>query len=119
MSSTCACKNGSRCHSRLRRARHAPSIITRSTRSDTRKICVTRATVPISYRSFFLRLLHADLTLGDEKNLLPVFHGALKRVHRDRTLEVKARVHAREHIEPAHGDDRKIFLLQVPWGFSL
>ena len=32
----------------LRRARHAPSIITRSTWSLTRRICVTRATVPIS-----------------------------------------------------------------------
>ena len=50
----------------------------------------------------FLRQFHAQFALRDEEDLFPVLHGALQRAHGNFTLKVKAGVHAREHIEPAH-----------------
>ena len=104
MSSTCACKNGSRCQSLSQpRAACALHRSRACTRSDTRKICVHARDRADLVQVFFLRLLHADLALGDEKDLLPRLPWrAQARARRSRRSTSKLVVMRGNSTEPAH-----------------
>ena len=57
---------------------------------------------------FFLRLIHADLPLGHQEDLLVRFHGPFQGRNGDGTLHIEGEVHMGKHRQAAQGQNGDI-----------